>query len=86
MDEVEEIGSLIGKVTATDADDSSTSDGVFSYTLVGSFPFTLDSSSGLIIIFQQLVITILISILFYAIAILQDQNECLRYLMVKILF
>ena len=47
MDETEEIGSVIGKVTATDADDPSTSDGVFSYTLVVSIPFTLDSSSGL---------------------------------------
>lgn len=47
MDETEEIGSVIGKVTAIDADDSSTPDGVFSYSLVGSFPFNLDSSSGL---------------------------------------
>ena len=47
MDETERINSVIGIVTATDADDSSTSDGIFMYSFPGgALPFNLDSSSG----------------------------------------
>ncbi|KAI6657168.1 hypothetical protein LOD99_15954 [Oopsacas minuta] len=48
MDEKEEITFIIGKVTANDADDSSTSDGIFVYTIAGTstLPFTLEPTTG----------------------------------------
>ena len=47
MDETETVNSIIGIVTATDADDSSTADGIFMYSFDGTaLPFNLDTSTG----------------------------------------
>ncbi|KAI6657178.1 protocadherin Fat 4-like [Oopsacas minuta] len=51
MDESEEIDYLVGVVTATDMDDFSTPDGVFTYSIPNqdaTFPFKIDSSTGVI--------------------------------------
>ena len=50
MDESEDIDSLIGLVTATDMDDPSTLDGIFSYSIqsqASTFPFKIDSGTGI---------------------------------------
>lgn len=50
MDESEEIDYLIGLVTATDMDDASTLDGMFTYSIPGqtaTFPFKIDSTTGM---------------------------------------
>ena len=49
MDESEEIDYLVGLVTATDQDDVSTPDGVFTYSIPNQpagFPFKIDASTG----------------------------------------
>ena len=53
MDESEEIDYLIGLVTATDMDDPSTLDGMFTYSIPSqsaTFPFKIDSTTGYILV------------------------------------
>ena len=49
MDESEEIDYLVGLVTATDQDDASTPDGVFTYSIPSQpvdFPFKIATTTG----------------------------------------
>ena len=53
MDESEETGYLIGLVTATDMDDPSTLDGMFTYSIPSqpaTFAFKIDSTTGYILV------------------------------------